>query len=102
MNGLSVVPESANQYEGNGNGINGNLIRCYNCRGEGHYASNCTVKLRKRDAAYLQQQLQITQEEEVGIQSTQEEFEFMAVVDAYEETKRVTMNCTSDDTLQQA
>ncbi|GJR83933.1 hypothetical protein Tco_0154718 [Tanacetum coccineum] len=112
MNGLSVVSEIANQYgngnvvtapaEDNGNGINGNLIRCYNCRGEGHYASNRIVKLRKRDAAYLQQQLQIAQEEEVGIQSTQEEFEFMAAVDAYEETKRVTMNCTSEDTLQQA
>ncbi|GJT02466.1 hypothetical protein Tco_0823635 [Tanacetum coccineum] len=76
MNGLSVVPEIANQYgngnfvtapdEGNGNGINGNPIRCYNCRGEGHYASNYTVKLRKC-AAYLQQQLQIAQEEEAGI-----------------------------------
>nr|GEU42176.1 hypothetical protein [Tanacetum cinerariifolium] len=64
MNGLSVVLEIANQYgngnvettpaEVNGNGINGNLIRCYNCQGEVHYASNCTVKPRKRDAAYLQ------------------------------------------------
>ncbi|GJS36113.1 reverse transcriptase domain-containing protein [Tanacetum coccineum] len=70
--------------EGNGNGNNGNLIRCYNCRGEGHYASNCTVKSRKRDAAYLQQQLHIAQEEEVGIESTQEEFEFMIVADAHE------------------
>ncbi|GJU96439.1 crossover junction endonuclease EME1B-like protein [Tanacetum coccineum] len=77
MNGLSVVSEIENQYgngdvvtapaEGNGNGINGNPIRCYNCRGEGHYASNCTVKSRKHDAAYLQQQLQIAQEEEAGI-----------------------------------
>ncbi|GJS90240.1 hypothetical protein Tco_0772876 [Tanacetum coccineum] len=89
MNGLSVVLEIANQYgngnvvtasaEGNGNGINA----------------------RKRDATYLQQQLQIAQEEEAGIQSTQEECEFMAA-DAYEETKRVKLNSTSDDTLQQA
>nr|GEY16805.1 hypothetical protein [Tanacetum cinerariifolium] len=48
--------------EGNGNGINGNLIRCYNCRGL---------------------------EEEARIQSTQGEFEFMAAADAYEETKKV-------------
>ncbi|GKE40035.1 RNA-directed DNA polymerase, eukaryota, reverse transcriptase zinc-binding domain protein, partial [Tanacetum coccineum] len=112
MNGLSVVFEISNQYgdgnvvtasaEGNGNGINGNPIRCYNCRGEGHYASNCIVKPRKRDAAYLQQQLQIAQEEEVGIQSTQEEFEFMAAADAYDETERVKVNCTLEDTLQQA
>nr|GEY94052.1 hypothetical protein [Tanacetum cinerariifolium] len=57
--------------EGNGNDIHGNPMRCYNCRGEGHYASNYTVKLRKRDAAYLQQHLQIAQEEEALIQSTQ-------------------------------
>ncbi|GKE10508.1 zf-CCHC domain-containing protein [Tanacetum coccineum] len=74
----SLIPRKiANQYgnvnvvatpaEGNGNGVNGNLVRCYNCRGEGHYNSNCTLKPRKRDVAYLQQQLQITQEEEAGI-----------------------------------
>ncbi|GJS53695.1 hypothetical protein Tco_0627057 [Tanacetum coccineum] len=86
--------------EGNGNGINGNPIRCYNCRGDN--ASNCTVKPRKWDAAYLQQQLQIAQKEEAGIEITQEEFEFMAVADAHEETERVKVNCTSEDTLQQA
>nr|GEW41953.1 hypothetical protein [Tanacetum cinerariifolium] len=44
----------------------------------------------------------IAQEEEVGIQSTQQEFKFMAAADAYEETERVKVNCTSEDTLQQA
>ncbi|GJT58962.1 zf-CCHC domain-containing protein [Tanacetum coccineum] len=74
QNGLSVVPGIANQHgngnvvatqaEGNSNEINGNQIRCYNCRGEGYYASNCIVKPRKRDAAYIQTQLQITQKDE--------------------------------------
>ncbi|GJV11292.1 hypothetical protein Tco_1352833 [Tanacetum coccineum] len=55
-------------------------------------ATDCTSKARKRDAAYLQQQLQIAQEEEAGIQSTQVECKFMAAADAYEETERVKMD----------
>nr|GEZ86971.1 hypothetical protein [Tanacetum cinerariifolium] len=80
QNGLSVVPGIANQHgngnvvaaraEGNSNGINGNLIRCYNCQGEDHYASNCTVKPRQHDAAYLQKQIHIAQKEEAWIQLT--------------------------------
>ncbi|GJV39573.1 hypothetical protein Tco_1418013 [Tanacetum coccineum] len=48
------------------------------------------------------QDTDIAQEEEAGIQSTQEEFKFMAATDAYEETERVKVNCTSEDILQQA
>nr|GEV58508.1 hypothetical protein [Tanacetum cinerariifolium] len=47
--------------------------------------------------------MQIAQpEEEAGIQSTQEEFGFMATADAYEETKRVKANCILENNLQQA
>nr|GEU45749.1 hypothetical protein [Tanacetum cinerariifolium] len=110
MNGLSVVSKITNKYgnrnvvtapaKGNGNGINSNPIRCYNCRGEG--ASNFPVKQRKRDAAYLHQQLQIAQEEEAGIQSTQEEFKFMAAADASKEAERVKANCILENNLQQS
>ncbi|GKA92686.1 hypothetical protein Tco_0814611, partial [Tanacetum coccineum] len=76
QNGLNVISGIATQHrngnivaaraESDGNGINGNPIRCYNYQGVDHYASNCIVKPRKRDAAYLQKQMQIAQKEEAG------------------------------------
>ncbi|GJR11397.1 retrovirus-related pol polyprotein from transposon TNT 1-94 [Tanacetum coccineum] len=87
-NGLSGVLRIANQNgngnvvaaraEGNGNGNNENQMRCYHCQRVDHYARNCTVKPRKRDAAYLQTQLQIAQKEEARIQLNSKEFDFMA------------------------
>ncbi|GKA58600.1 hypothetical protein Tco_0757788 [Tanacetum coccineum] len=112
MNGLSIVLEITNQYgngnvvtapvEGNGNGINGNLIRCFNGQEKGHHASTCIVKPKKQDAAYHMQQMQIAQKEEAWIQLTQEEFDFMADASASKEIERVQMNCTLENTLQQA
>ncbi|GKA06588.1 retrovirus-related pol polyprotein from transposon TNT 1-94 [Tanacetum coccineum] len=81
QNGLNVVPGITNQnpngngnvvaarVEGNAIGNNGNQIRCYNCKGLGHLARNCTVRPRRRDVAYLHTQLLIAQKEEAGIQS---------------------------------
>ncbi|GJZ87358.1 copia protein [Tanacetum coccineum] len=89
QNGLIVVLGIANQNgngnvvavraEGNANRNNGNQIRCYNCRGLGHLARNCTVRPRRRDVAYLQTQLLIAQKEEAGIQLQAEEFDLMVV-----------------------
>ncbi|GJW45189.1 retrovirus-related pol polyprotein from transposon TNT 1-94 [Tanacetum coccineum] len=92
----------AARAEGNSNEINGNQLRCYNCRGEGHYANNCTVKPRKRDAAYLQTQLHIAQKDEAGIQLNSEEFDFMPAAGAYDEIEKVTVNYNLQDNLQQA
>ncbi|GJY33691.1 retrovirus-related pol polyprotein from transposon TNT 1-94 [Tanacetum coccineum] len=104
-NGLIVVLGIINQnlngngnvvaarVEGNANGNNGNQIRCYNCRGLGHLVRNCTVRPRRRDAAYLQTQLLIAQKEEARIQLQAEEFDLMVVAADLDEIKEVNANC---------
>nr|GEW09117.1 hypothetical protein [Tanacetum cinerariifolium] len=111
----------AARAEGNAAGQNGNQIRCYNCRGVGHYVRNCTVRPRRRDAAYLQTQLFIAQKEEAGIQlqaedancilmanlqqaSTSgiqlqaEEFDLMAATADLDEIEEVNANFSDDNT----
>nr|GEW41314.1 retrovirus-related Pol polyprotein from transposon TNT 1-94 [Tanacetum cinerariifolium] len=114
QNGLICVQGNGNQNQiGNGNlvaaraegnaaGQNGNQIRCYNCRGVGHYARNCIVRPRRRDAAYLQTQLLITQKEEAGIQLQVEEYDLMAAVADSDEIEEVNANCILMANLQQA
>nr|GFC83240.1 hypothetical protein [Tanacetum cinerariifolium] len=87
LNGFNAVQNVENQNQiGNGNlvavraegnaaGHNGNQIRCYNCKGIGHFTRDCTMRPRRRDAAYLQTQLLIAQKEEAGIQLQAEEYD---------------------------
>nr|GEZ67656.1 hypothetical protein [Tanacetum cinerariifolium] len=82
-NGNLVVARA----EGNAAGQDGNQIRCYNCRGVSHYARNCTVGPRRRDAAYLQTQLLIAQKEGAGIQLQAEEFDLTAAAADLDEIK---------------
>ncbi|GJZ66944.1 hypothetical protein Tco_0630184 [Tanacetum coccineum] len=97
-----AVQNSRAQAEGNAIRNNGNQIRCYNYRGLGHLARNCTVKPRRRDVAYLQTQLLIAQKEEAGIQLQAKEFDLMAATADVDEIEEVNANCILMANLQQA
>nr|GFA67544.1 hypothetical protein [Tanacetum cinerariifolium] len=84
-----------------GTGI-GNQVRCYNCRGLGYIARNCTARPRRRDAAYLQTQLLIAQKEEARIQLQAEEFDFMAAAGDLDKIEEVNANCILMANLQHA
>nr|GEY73927.1 hypothetical protein [Tanacetum cinerariifolium] len=92
----------AARAEGNAAGQNGNQIRCYNCRKVGHYARNCIVRPKRRDAAYLQTQLLIAQKEEAGIQLQAEEYDLIAAAADLDEIKVVNANCILMANLQKA
>nr|GEW09301.1 Gag-Pol polyprotein [Tanacetum cinerariifolium] len=69
--------------------------------GVGHFARNCIVRPRRRDAVYLQTELMIAQKEEAGIQ-LQAEFDLMAGVADLDEIKEVNANYILMANLQQA
>nr|GEV32189.1 hypothetical protein [Tanacetum cinerariifolium] len=77
-------------------------FRQYVGQNVGNLNGNCTVMPRRRDAAYLQTQLLISQKEEAGIQLQAEVFDLMAAAADLDEIKKVNANCILMANLQQA
>nr|GEU46957.1 ribonuclease H-like domain-containing protein [Tanacetum cinerariifolium] len=54
------------------------VIRCYNNKGEGHYAKKCTTKKRVKDSKWFKDKMLLAQKHEVRLELDDEEQDFMA------------------------
>nr|GEZ79823.1 hypothetical protein [Tanacetum cinerariifolium] len=69
--------------------------------GGNQFRQNCTVRPRRRDAAYLQTQLLIDQKEEAGIQLQAKEYDLMVAAADLDDIKEVNANCILMANLQE-
>nr|GFC58528.1 retrovirus-related Pol polyprotein from transposon TNT 1-94 [Tanacetum cinerariifolium] len=63
------------------------VIMCYNCKGEGHMAKQCTKPKRKRDAKWFKDKVLLVQAQDNGQVLQEEELDFLADpddLDAYD------------------
>nr|GFA18198.1 zf-CCHC domain-containing protein/RVP_2 domain-containing protein [Tanacetum cinerariifolium] len=54
------------------------VIVCYNCKGEGHMAKQCTKPKRKRDAEWFKDKVLLVQAQASGQVLQEEELDFLA------------------------
>nr|GFC79829.1 hypothetical protein [Tanacetum cinerariifolium] len=99
LNGYNAVQNVENQVAQNPRVQNDGI---QNQIGNGHFARACTVRPRRRDAAYLQTQLLIAQKEDAGIQLQAKEYDLMAAAADLDEIEEVNANCILMANLQQA
>ncbi|GKC67677.1 alpha/beta hydrolases superfamily protein, partial [Tanacetum coccineum] len=70
--------------QGNAAGLQGNtsgqanVIKCYNCQGEGHMARQCTQPKRRRDVEWFKEKVLLFQAQAEGKELDEEQLAFLA------------------------
>ncbi|GJU27328.1 retrovirus-related pol polyprotein from transposon TNT 1-94 [Tanacetum coccineum] len=54
------------------------VVRCYNCRGEGNIAKQCTAKKRVKDAKWFKEKILLAQAQETGVILHKDQQDFLA------------------------
>ncbi|GJR17258.1 retrovirus-related pol polyprotein from transposon TNT 1-94 [Tanacetum coccineum] len=60
------------------------VITCYNCKGEGHMAKQCTAKKRVKDSEWFKDKMLLAQAQNAGVVLNEEQQDFLA--DSLDET----------------
>ncbi|GKA33403.1 retrovirus-related pol polyprotein from transposon TNT 1-94 [Tanacetum coccineum] len=54
------------------------VIRCYNCRGEGHMTKQCIVKKKVKDSEWFKEKMLLAQAQEAGVVLHEDQQDFLA------------------------
>nr|GFC72588.1 hypothetical protein [Tanacetum cinerariifolium] len=54
------------------------VIRCYNCKGEGHITKQCTKKKTVKDSEWFKYKMLLNQAQEAGVILKEEQLDFLA------------------------
>nr|GEY42242.1 hypothetical protein [Tanacetum cinerariifolium] len=71
------------------------VIMCYNCKGEGHMAKQCTKPKRKRDAEWFKDKVLLVQAQASGQVLQEEELDFLADLGTAESSTNQTVVITN-------